>query len=203
MASNSSLLTSLYFAHPLQIPHWDRLFQAPVPDSHLTHGPNTHTLIISKLPSGQLSSVQSLMSDSLRPHRLQHARLPCPSPTPRVYSLVPTESMMSCNYLILCCPLLFLPSIFPSIRVFYNESVLHIRWPKYWSFSFSVSPSNEYSGNVPLVSLIFLKRSLVFPILLFSSISLHWSLRKTFLSLLAILWNSAFKWCIFPFLLCL
>ena len=56
--------------------------------------------------------------------------------------------------------------------------------------------------NVPLVSLIFLKRSLVFPVLLFSSISLHWSLRKAFLSLLAILWNAAFKWCIFPFLLC-
>ena len=55
--------------HPLQIPHWDRLFQAPVPDSHLTHGPNTHThtLIISKFPSGQLSSVQSLMSDFATP----------------------------------------------------------------------------------------------------------------------------------------
>ena len=59
-----------------------------------------------------------------------------------------------------------------------------------------------FAWNVPLVSLIFLKRSLVFPILLFSSISLQWSLRKAFLSLLAILWNSAFKWNIFPFLLC-
>ena len=49
---------------------------------------------------------------------------------------------------ILCCPLLLLPSIFPSIRVFSNESVLHIRWPKYWSFSFSISPSNEYSGMI-------------------------------------------------------
>ena len=55
---------------------------------------------------------------------------------------------MSSNHLILCCPLLLLPSIFPSIRVFSNESVLHIRWPKYWSFSFSVSPSNEYSGLI-------------------------------------------------------
>ena len=51
-------------------------------------------------------------------------------------------------HLILCCPLLLLPSIFPSIRVFSNESVLHIRWPKYWSFSFSISPSNEYSGMI-------------------------------------------------------
>ena len=55
---------------------------------------------------------------------------------------------MPSNHLILCCPLLFLPSIFSSIRVFSNESVLHIRWPKYWSFSFSISPSNEYSGLI-------------------------------------------------------
>ena len=58
------------------------------------------------------------------------------------------ESMMPSNHLILCCPLLLLPSILPSIRVFSNESVLHIRWPKYWSFSFSISPSNEYSGLI-------------------------------------------------------
>ena len=56
-----------------------------------------------------------------------------------------TESVMPSNYLFLSCPLLLLPSIFPSIRVFSSESVLHIRWPKYWSFSFSTSPSNEYS----------------------------------------------------------
>ena len=59
--------------------------------------------------------------------------------------LMSIEAMMPSNHLILCCPLLLLPSIFPSIRVFSNESVLHIRWPKYWSFSFSISPSNEYS----------------------------------------------------------
>ena len=58
------------------------------------------------------------------------------------------ESMMPSNHLILCCPLLFLPSIFPSIRVFSKESSLLIRWPKYWSFSFSISPSNEYSGLI-------------------------------------------------------
>ena len=59
-----------------------------------------------------------------------------------------TESVMPSNYLILCCPLLPLPSIFPSIRVFSNESVLHIRWQKYWSLSFSITPSNEYSGLI-------------------------------------------------------
>ena len=58
------------------------------------------------------------------------------------------ESVMSSNYLILCCPLLLPPSIFPSIRFFSNESVLHIRWPKYWSFSFNISPSNEHSGLI-------------------------------------------------------
>ena len=58
------------------------------------------------------------------------------------------ESVMPSNHLILCCPLLLLSSIFPTIRVFSNESVLHIRWPKYWSFSFSISPSNEYSGLI-------------------------------------------------------
>ncbi|XDA85712.1 hypothetical protein R6Z07F_015469 [Ovis aries] len=59
-----------------------------------------------------------------------------------------TESVMPSNHLILCHPLLLLPSVFPSIRVFSNESALRIRWPKYWSFSFSVSPSNEYSGLI-------------------------------------------------------
>ena len=59
-----------------------------------------------------------------------------------------TELVMPSNHLILCHPLLLLPSIFPSIRVFSNESALHIRWPKYWSFSFNISPSNEYSGLI-------------------------------------------------------
>ena len=58
------------------------------------------------------------------------------------------ELVMPSNYLILCHPFILLPSIFPSIRVFSNESVLHIRWPKYWGFSFSISPSNEYSGLI-------------------------------------------------------
>ena len=62
--------------------------------------------------------------------------------------LMSFELVMSSNHLILCHPLLLLPSIFPSFRVFSNESALHIRWPKYWSFSFSINPSNEYSGLI-------------------------------------------------------
>ena len=65
-----------------------------------------------------------------------------------LFKLKSIESVMPFNHLILCCPFLLLPLIFPSIRVFSNESVLHIRWPKYWSFSFSISPSNEYIGLI-------------------------------------------------------
>ena len=87
----------------------------------------------------------SVVSNSLRPHGLQHIRVPCPSPVPGACSnsCLSIKLVMPTNYLILCCPLLFLPLIFPTIRVFSNESVLCIRWPKYWSFS--ISPSNEYS----------------------------------------------------------
>ena len=88
----------------------------------------------------------SVVSDSLWPHGLQHARPPCPSPTPRVYSN--SESVIPYNCFTLYCPLLLLPSIFPSIRVFSNESALHIRWPKDWSFSFNISPSNEHPGLI-------------------------------------------------------
>ena len=93
------------------------------------------------------------MSDSLWPHGLQHARFPWPSPpTPRAYSNSCPLSQW-CHPTILSsvvpCPLLLLLlSVFPSIRVFSRESVLHIRCPKYWSFSFSISPSNEYSGLI-------------------------------------------------------
>ena len=89
---------------------------------------------------------RSVVSDSLQPHGLQHTRPPCSSPTPGTYSNSPSiQSVMPSNHLIFCHPLLLLPSIFLSIRVFSNESVLHIRWPKYWSLCFSISPSNEYS----------------------------------------------------------
>ena len=90
------------------------------------------------------------MSDSLQPHGLQHARPPCPSPTPGASSLMSVELVMPSNHLILCRPLLLPPSIFPSIRVFSKESVFLIRWPKYWSFSISISLSNEYSGLISL-----------------------------------------------------
>ena len=90
-----------------------------------------------------------VMSNSLRPHELQHTRPPCPTPTPRVHANpCPFESVMPSNQLILCHPLLLLPSIFPSISVFSNESALRIRWPKYWCFSFIISPSNEHPGLI-------------------------------------------------------
>ena len=86
---------------------------------------------------------------ALQPHELQHARLPCPSPTPRAYSnSCPLSQWMPSNHLILCHPLLLPPSIILSIGVFSNESVLRIRWPNYWSFSFSISPSNEHPGLI-------------------------------------------------------
>ena len=97
----------------------------------------------------QFSSVHfsySGVSDSLPPHELQHARPPCPWPTPGVYSNLSIESVMPSKHLILCHPLL--PLIFLSIRVFSNESVLHMRWLKYWSFSFNINPSSEHPGLI-------------------------------------------------------
>ena len=90
------------------------------------------------------------MSDSLWPYGLQHTRLLCPSLSIswRLLKLVFIESMMPSIHYILCRPLLLLPSVFPSIRVFSSELALWIRWPKYWNFSFSISPSNEYSGLI-------------------------------------------------------
>ena len=92
---------------------------------------------------------RSVVSNSLRPHGLQHPRdrLPCSSPSPGLLKLMSIESVMPSNHLILCHPPL-LPSIFPSTRVFSNESALPIRWPSYWSFSISISPSYEYSGLI-------------------------------------------------------
>ena len=98
-----------------------------------------------------MQSVQfsrSVVSDSLRPHEPQHIRPPCPSPTPGATKPMSIDWVVPSNHLILCHPLLLLPSIFPSIRVFSNKSALRIRWPKYWNFSFNISPSNEYSGLI-------------------------------------------------------
>ena len=90
----------------------------------------------------------SVVSNSLRPHESQHAKPPCPSPTPGVHS-DSCPSIQWCHPAISSCrSLLLLPLIFPSISVFSNESVLHIRCPNYWSFSFSISPSNEHSGLI-------------------------------------------------------
>ena len=107
---------------------------------------------ISKLGKGTLSSVQlsrSVVSDSLRPHESQHARPPCPSPTPGVH---PNSCalVMPSSHLILCHPFLLLPPVPPSIRVFSSESTLRIRWPKYWSFSLSISPPMNSQDWSPL-----------------------------------------------------
>ena len=128
--------------------HWKQ-----APDFHDKYGnavlANGVTFCIAR---GAYQFSVSVVSDSLWPHELHHARPPCPSPTPRLTSNLPKlmsiESVMLSNHLILCHSLLLPPSIFPSIRVFSDESVLHIRWPKDWSFSFSISPSNEYSGLI-------------------------------------------------------
>ena len=90
----------------------------------------------------------SVVSGSLQPHGLQHAMPPCPSPTSRVCSTHVHWVGDAFQPSHLCRPILFLLSVFPSIRVFSNESVLCIRWPKDWSFSLSISPSNEYSGLI-------------------------------------------------------
>ena len=118
--------------------------------SHHKTKPQGHKATLGLVTS--VCSVQfshSVMSNSLPPHGLQHARPPCPfTNSQSLLKLTSTESVMPSNPLILCRPLLLPYSIFPCIRVFSSESVLHIRWPKYWSFSFSISPSKEYSGLI-------------------------------------------------------
>ena len=112
----------------------------------------THTVDIQGILSVQFS--RSVVSDSLRPCGLQHTRSPCPSPSPGVcpssclLKLMSFASVMPSSHLIVCLPLLLLPSIFPSIRVFSNELAVCIRWQKYWSLNFKISPSNEYSGFI-------------------------------------------------------
>ena len=92
---------------------------------------------------------RSVVSNSATPWTATHqASLPITN-SQSLFKLMCIELVMPSNHFILCCPLLFLPSIFPSIRVFSNELALRIRWPKYWSFSFNISPSSEYSGLIP------------------------------------------------------
>ena len=83
-----------------------------------------------------------VMSDFLQPHELQHARPPCPSPTPEFTQTHVHRVRTPSSHLILCRPLL------PASKFFFNESTLHMRWPNYWSFSFSISPSNEHPGLI-------------------------------------------------------
>ena len=93
----------------------------------------------------------SVVSDSLRPHGPQHNRPPCPSPTPGVYTnSCPVNRWCHPTISSFVIPFSSPPSIFPSFRVFSSKSALHIKWPKYWSFSFSISPSNEHPGLISL-----------------------------------------------------
>ena len=103
-------------------------------------------------PEQSLAHVQfsrSVVSDSLRPHESQHDQASLSITNSwSLLRLRSIESVMPSSYLILCCPLLLLLPIPPSIRVFSNESTLHMWWPKYWSFSFSISPSSEHPGLI-------------------------------------------------------
>ena len=97
-----------------------------------------------------ISSVQSLSCVQLfaTPWTAACQASLCITNSQSLLRLMSTESVMPSNHLILCCPLLLLPPIFPSMRVFSNESALHIRWPKYWNFSYNISPSNEHPGLI-------------------------------------------------------
>ena len=135
-----------------------------IPSSHWTHGFLTELtldfiylcfllIFAAFFIDFQFSSVQfshSVVSDSLRPDGLHAARQASLSITNswNLFKLMPFESVMPSSHLIPCHPLLLLPSIFPSIRVFSNDSVLYIRWPKFWNFSFNISPSNEHPGLI-------------------------------------------------------
>ena len=123
------------------------------PQSHHTHahGCTSQLPPASHLPATQFSSVQfsrSVMSDSVTPWTAAHQSSMFITNSWSLLKLMSIELVMPSNYLILCHSLLLLPSIIPSTRIFSNESVLRIRWPKYWSFSFNISPSNEYSGLI-------------------------------------------------------
>ena len=106
--------------------------------------------VVTNIHNGIFSSIQfshSAVSDSSTPWTAAY-QVSCLSPTPSLLKVLSIELVIPSNQHILCCPLLLLPAIFPSIGAFSNESVLRIRWPKHWSFSFSISPSKEYSGLI-------------------------------------------------------
>ena len=95
------------------------------------------------------------MSNPLQSHELQHTRLSRPSLSPSWLKLMSIESVMPSNHFILCRPLLLLPSVFPSMKAFSSKSTPHIRWPKCWNFSFTISPSKEYSGLISFMDRLF------------------------------------------------
>ena len=134
-------LSCLTFCYPMGFPrqeYWSGLLFPP-----LGHLPEPE---IKPAPPPLLLCGRSVMSNFLQPYGLQDSRLPCPLPSPGVCSnSCPLSQLMPSNHLILYHLILLLPLIFPSIMVFSKDSALCIRWPKYWSFSFSTSPSNEYS----------------------------------------------------------
>ena len=119
--------------------------------TNLNKGIQCFSSSISYLKFSSVEFSSSVVSDSLQPHESQHAKPPCPSPTPRVHSNSCPSSWWCHPAISSCHPLLLLPPIPPSIRVFSNESTLHMRWPKYWSLSFSISPSKEHPGLIGLV----------------------------------------------------
>ena len=106
------------------------------------------TAILKFLSVESVQFSRSVMSDSLQPHELQHARPPSITNSQSSPRLTSIESVMPSSHLILCHPLLLLPPIPPSIRVFSNQSTFRMRWPKYWSFSFSIIPSKEIPGLI-------------------------------------------------------
>ena len=130
---------------------------------------------------------RSVLSDSLWPHGLQHSLSSTKSQS--LLKLLSTKSVMPSNYLILCRPLLLPPSRFPSIRVFSSESVICISWPNYWSFSFSISPSNEYLGlisfRIDWLNLLAVQGTLK------SLLQHHSSQNHHFFSVLLYLWSNS------------
>ena len=106
------------------------------------------TKIMASVPINSVQFSCSVVSNSLRPHKLQHSRPPYPTNSQSLLKPMSIKFVMPSTHLILCRPLLLLPPIPPSIRVFSNESTLRMRWPKYWSFSFDISPSNEHPGLI-------------------------------------------------------
>ena len=155
--------SGLKILHQFQVYHIVLQYFYTLPNGH--HDKSSHplppsqviTVLLATPPILDISSVQfsrSVVSTSLRPHEPQHSRPPCPSPAPRVYSNSSIESVMPSSHLILCRPLPLLPPSPPSIGVFSTESTLHMRWPKYWSFSFSVNTVHHTPEVVYFITLV-------------------------------------------------